>query len=110
MIGTSGNEGPVRFWRASDGNIRWLMVVGLMYFISAIVDARRYGAVSLRCLESFSFAVAWLAAAVLEEPERRGWPHRQKLRTWYGRLSAASFAAAVGLLLWRTIHDIFISQ
>lgn len=97
-------------WRTSDGRIRWLVVVGLMYVMSMIVDAQRYGASSLRWLESFSFSVACLAAAPLEEPARRGWTYRRKLRTWYGLLSFALFVLSVVLFLRRAIFDIFSSK
>jgi hypothetical protein len=100
----------VSFWRASDGNIRWLVVIGLMYVMSTIADAHRYGAGNLRWLESLSFAVACFAAVPLEEPARRGWPYRRKLRTRYGLLSVAFLAVAVGLFLWRASFDIFSSQ
>jgi hypothetical protein len=96
----------VSFWRAPDGNIRWLVVIGLMCVMSTIVDAHRYGAGSLRWLESFSFAVACFAAVPLEEPARRGWPYGRKLRTRYGLLSVAFFAVAVGLFLWRVTHEL----
>ena len=94
------------FWRTSDGNIRWLVVIGLMYVISTVFDAHRYGAGSLRCLESFSFAASCFAAVPLGEPAYRGWPYRRQLRTRYGLMSLAFLAVAVGLLLWRVAHEI----
>jgi hypothetical protein len=110
LIGCSPNEGQVSFWRTSDGGIRWLLVLGLMYVISMIADVHRYGVNSLRWLESLGFAVASLAAVPLEEPARREWTYRLKLRTWYGRLSFAFLVVALGLLLWRASFDLFSSQ
>ena len=98
------------FWRASDGNIRWLVVIGLMYVISTIADAHRYGADSLRWLGSLTFAVACFAAVPLEESARRGCPSRLNFRTRYGLVSFTFLVVAAGLFLWRAISDIFSSR
>ena len=97
------NEDRVSFWRTSDDNIRWMVVIGLVQVLSAIVDLRRYGAGSLRWLEPLSIAAACFAAAPLEEPSRRGWPYRRQLSSLYGLLAAAFLAVFFGLLLWRGI-------
>jgi hypothetical protein len=97
-------EVRVSFWRTSNDDIRWLVVLGLMQLLSTATDLYLYGAGNLHWIASLSLAVACLAAAPLEEPSRKGLPWQQQLRTPNGLLAGVAFVVFLGLLLWRVIH------
>ncbi len=92
------------FWRRSDHSIRWPVVFGLIQVPFAALDLYEHGAGSLGWMKSASLAVAFLAAAPLEEPPRRDWPLRQQLRTVNGLVAAGALVVLLGLILWRNIH------